>query len=108
MDKKTSVGEWVVISLSIIYVVISTVISIFSKPINESVYFIAGAFILPFFASLIGALILFYIIYLIITKLFPNSKDWGVILWILAIVGIAFVARIILGLVAVFIFGRGG
>ena len=49
-----------------------------------------------------------YIIYWVISKLFPNSKDWGIILWILAIVGIPIVIIFILAIVAAFIFGMAG
>ncbi|PKL58000.1 MAG: hypothetical protein CVV34_04610, partial [Methanomicrobiales archaeon HGW-Methanomicrobiales-5] len=100
MFEKTTVGEWVVISLSLIYAVLST----FSKPINESGSYAAGAFI----GSFIASLIILYIIYWIITRIFPNSKDWGIILWILAIVGISIGIIIILAIVVAFIFGMAG
>lgn len=100
MFEKTTIGEWVVIALSIIYAVIAT----FSKPINEGGSYIAGTF----FGSFVGSLIILYIIYWIITKVFSNSNDWGIVVWIIAIVGIGIVITIILAVIAAFIFGMAG
>lgn len=100
MFDKTTTGEWVTICLSIIYAILAT----FSKPINESGTFIAGTFI----GSFIGSLIILYIFYWIITKVFPKSNDWGIISWILAIIGIPLVVIIILAVIVAFIFGMAG
>lgn len=104
MFEKTTIGEWVAIVLSIVWAVIAT----FSESTNESGSYIAGTFI----GSFVISLIILYIIYWIITKIFPNSNDWGIIAWFFAIVGIGIVIIIIItiffAVIAAFIFGMAG
>ena len=100
MFEKTSIGEWVVLALSLIIALIST----FSKPIYESGSYVAGSFIGLFIVSLI----ILYVVYWIITKVYPKSENWGIILWILAIVGITIIIVIVLAVVVAFFFGMAG
>jgi len=100
MFEKTNGGEWVVVALSFIIAFIST----FSKPIYESSYYIAGVFVGSFIFSLIGL----YIIYWIINKVYPKSEDWGIVLWILAMIGIPLIIILILAFAVGFIFGLAG
>ena len=100
MFEKTTTGEWVVIILSLIYAFFATL----SRPINESGSFLAGTFI----GSFIVLLIILYAIYWIITKIFPNSENWGLILWIIALIGIPILIVIVLAIIIAFIFGMAG
>ena len=100
MLKNTSEGEWVVIILSLIAAIFTT----FSKPISESGTYIVGSFI----GSIIVFLVIFYVVYFIITKLYPKSKDWGIILWFIAIVGISVALIFLLAIIVAFIFGMAG
>ncbi len=93
---ETTIGEWVVLALSLIYAFIAT----FSGSTNGSIANTLGVFI----GSLILSLIVLYIIYWIIGKLSPGSKNWGFIVWILAMIGIP----VVLIIVAAFIFGMAG
>jgi len=97
---KTTFGELVVLSLSVIIAFIAT----FSKPVNESGSYIAGMFI----GSFIGSIIILYIFYWIITKIYPKSNDWGIIVWIIALIGIPLLILIILAVLAAFVFGMTG
>jgi uncharacterized membrane protein YeaQ/YmgE (transglycosylase-associated protein family) len=91
--RDTTIGEWIVLILSLIFALFAT----FSQPINGGIASIFGAFI----GSFAILLIILYIVYWLITKLFPKSKYWSIVLWIIAIVGIP----VVLIIVAVFIFG---
>jgi hypothetical protein len=84
MFEKTTVGEWVVLGLSIIFALISGS--------NFAVVFILS-------------LIVLYIIYRIIIKVHPKSKDWGIILWVIALGGIPIIILIGAGIGMVFISG---
>lgn len=87
--EKTTVGEWVVIYSSIIIASITA----FSMAITT------GSFILiplTFCIYIIISFIILYLIYLAITKLVPDSKNWEAILWIFSIGGIAFIYIIII------------
>jgi hypothetical protein len=95
MFERTTNGEWVVFVLSIIF----ALITIISTSTEQSGAYFIGAFIGTFILSLI----VLYIIYWIITKVYPKSRYWDFIPWILAILGIPFilifVAAYVLGMV---------
>jgi hypothetical protein len=100
MFEKTSIGEWVVLGLSLIFALVTT----FSRPIYESGSYIAGFFIGMFILSII----VLYIIYWIIKKAYPKSQYWGIIFWILAIIGIPLIIIFVLAVIAAFVFGMAG
>ncbi len=97
---ETTIGEWVVLALSLIYAFIAT----FSGSTNGSIANTLGVFI----GSFILSLIVLYIIYWIIGKLSPGSKNWSFIVWILAMIGIPLLIFIIVAVGAAFIFGMAG
>ncbi|MGA2914302.1 MAG: hypothetical protein ABSE07_12430 [Methanoregula sp.] len=100
MFGKTSIGEWVVLVLSLIIALVTT----FSRPLYETGFYIAGYFIGAFILSVI----VLYIIYWIIKKVYPKSEYWGIILWILAIIGIPVIIVIVFAIIAAFVFGMSG
>jgi len=87
MFEKTTTGEWVVIGLSILFGIIGS-----------------SNFVVVFILSLIGL----YILYRVITKVYPKSKDWGIILWIFAIGSISIIIIFIAAIGAAFIYGLAG
>jgi MFS family permease len=95
-QNETTIGEWLVLTISLIYAFIAT----FSGSTNGSIANILGVFM----GSFILSLIVLFVIYWIITKLYPKSKYWGIISWILAILGIT----VVLIIVAAFILGMAG
>jgi len=94
--KDATVGEWIVLVLSLVYALIVT----FSEPTKEGISSVLDVFL----GSFIISLIVLFVIYWIIAKLFLKSKNWGIISWILAIVAIP----VVLIIVAAFIFGMAG
>jgi hypothetical protein len=93
MFEKTTIGEWMVIGLSVI---IALIVSL-SRTFDSSSF---GVFIL--------SLIVLYIIYWVITKIHPNSQNWGIIIWGIALVGIPLIIIFVLAVAAAFIFGLAG
>jgi hypothetical protein len=90
MSEKTSVGVWVAIGLSII---VALIISL-SRSLNIGSFFIVYAL---FF-------IVLYIIYWVITKVYPKSQNWGVNSWAIALGGSFFIAAVGMA----FIYGFAG
>lgn len=86
MVKKTPVGVWVAIGLSVI---IAFIVSL-SRSLN------VGSFLVVYALSCI----VLYIIYWVITKVYPKSQNWGVILWVIAIVGTSIIIIFVLAFVA--------
>ena len=76
MFEKTTAGEWAVLGLSIIFGIMGGS--------NFGVVFILS-------------LLYLYIIYWVVTKVYPNSEDWGIILWVIVII---FFAGIGLGVIS--------
>ena len=74
MFEKTTTGEWVVLGLSILFGIMS-----------------GTNFVVLFIISLIGL----YLIYRFITNVLPKSQNWGIILWILVLVGFSVIALLI-------------
>lgn len=88
-DKNTTAGEWVVLGLSLIFAFFAT----FSQPIDEGIsnifYTLLGSFLV--------SLIILYIVYWLITKLFPRSQYWSIVFWILVLVGIPIILLFVAG-----------
>jgi hypothetical protein len=95
MFEKTTIGEWVVLGLSVITALIVSL----SRPLE-----FGSSFVVSFILSLI----VLYILYGVITKVHPKSQNWGIILWVIAIVGIPIIIIFVLALVEGFIFGMAG
>jgi len=93
MFEKTTTGEWVVLGLSII---IALFVSLSRTFDGSSI----GIFIL--------SLIVLFILYWVITKAYPNSQNWGVIIWVIALVGIPIIIIFVLAVIAGLIFGLTG
>jgi len=93
MFEKITVGEWVVLGLSVIIALIFS----FSRTLDSSSF---GIFIL--------SLIVLFIIYWVVTKVYPKSQNWGVIIWVFTIMGIPIIIIFVLAVIAGFIFGLAG
>lgn len=103
MFEKTSTGEWALISLSLLF----AFVRVFSVPNYESGASFLGALIGSFLASLI----VLYITYRIILKLYPQSENWSFILWIFPMIGVLFILFVLLLFLIIalaFIFGTMG
>jgi hypothetical protein len=89
MFTKTTPGEWVVIGLSVIFGLIG---------------------IAHFAIVLIASLVILYIFYRIVKKVYPKSEYWGFIPWIITLAGIPILIILIiimLGVAAGFASGLG-
>ncbi|WP_292370724.1 hypothetical protein [Methanoregula sp. UBA64] len=100
MFERATVGEWVILVLSAIFALIVA----FSKQSDGG----GIHFSTIFSVSFIIFLIILYILYWIVTKLYPKSANWGVIGWTLAIIGLSFLLCIMLAVIAAFVFGMAG
>jgi len=94
--KDTTVGEWIVLVLSLIYALLATLSEPITEGISDVLEFFLGTFII--------SLIVLFVVYWIITKLYPKSNYWGIISWILSLLSIT----VVLIIVAVFILGMAG
>ncbi len=100
MFEKMTVGEWAVLCLSLIL----TFCRIFLNPIYDS----GPGFLGALAGSFISSLIIFYIIYRIILKVYPKSEHWGVIFWSLAMFAIPIIIILLFVAIAAFFFGIMG
>ena len=87
----TTAGEWVVLGLSLVFAFYVT----FSQPIEGGISNIFNTLL----GSFIISLIILYIVYWLITKLFPRSKYWSFVFWIFAIAGIPIILLVVAGFV---------
>jgi hypothetical protein len=73
MFKNLEVGLQVVLTLSFIYALLGA----FSQVNNGNIVYVIGVF----FGIFIASLVILFIIYWIIWKLYPKSEHWGSLLW---------------------------
>ncbi|MFA5103247.1 MAG: hypothetical protein WC525_08840 [Candidatus Thermoplasmatota archaeon] len=96
--EKFSVGEWVVIALTILF----ALVAVFSNSFDMS-----EGLITKIIGLLIGTFVTLFAIYWVITKVFPDSKKWGAVYWIIVLIGIPVIIQILLVVISNFFFGLG-
>jgi hypothetical protein len=89
--KRTTTGEWVVVAISILIALLAG----FARPPAGGILVSLVVSVISFFIILIPL----YVLYALISWLYPKSTtEWGIILWIVVIVGFAVVIFILVAL----------
>ena len=96
--KRTTPGEWVVVAISVLIALLAG----FAKPPAGGILVSLMVSVICFFIILIPL----YVLYALIAWLYPKSTtEWGVILWLVVIVGFSVVILILVALFAGFLLG---
>ncbi|MFA5103246.1 MAG: hypothetical protein WC525_08835 [Candidatus Thermoplasmatota archaeon] len=93
-----TIGEGVAIVLSLIYAVLATV---------SETYDTSGLIVRKFIIVFVFICLYLCVIYWIITKIHPKSNNWGIALWVIALIVIPILIAIIMAVISTFLFGLG-